>query len=735
MSKRKTFSVIAVIVLAAVFILVAAFNPLPFNEKATADYLSDAKFTEAGSASTLYDLSVNEETLALRVTDKATGETVLQSDNIAPDTEEYDNGLNTTWEKTAYSAVTIYYTNEKIYKPLVDFSGVEINLSSTSDGFSARVKVTEIGLIFTLKVSLDDDGLTVSIPGDSVTENKVAKYPLVSINVYPFMNATRGIRQDGFILVPDGSGAVIDLTRKTLARNPYSARVYGDDYGTSGVVTMAQYGDTPPVTAGYPVFGLADEGKGFTGIITSGAEYSRISAYASGITTDYNFVYPGFIYRESFYMPVDNKGTTITALQEERNSFDAEIRYDILKEATLGSMAAAYRDSLIERGMLPERISGGSAPMKADFLMADNYDDSFGIKTVCATDTAFVQSAFKELADAGVSSVVSGLIGYSKNGVTGAQPKHFPVGSSGSKADYENLSKYAAENNVLLMPVTDYLKAYNGDYTKAGASYSQKDLAMSLGKKILSVRNYKQQTENDDDFLLLHPKASAEYFKDDLKEISDIGFGGIQLDSLGYMLSSSTGNLTVSRSQTIQYYRDMAESASFPLAIERPSEYLYKYADYFVNAPMSGSQYMIALNNVPFIQMALSGYTVFYSGYVNLNKSSDDVISLIEYNVYPAYVFTEKSAYELNRTLSGWVYSSQFDLIKDEAVATYKSVDSALSRVKGALFVDYYTTDNGLKVCVYDNGVSIAVNHGDAEAEFAGQTVKPQGFVVTESEL
>ena len=54
MSKRKTFSVIAVIVLAAVFILVAAFNPLPFNEKATADYLSDAKFTEAGSASTLY---------------------------------------------------------------------------------------------------------------------------------------------------------------------------------------------------------------------------------------------------------------------------------------------------------------------------------------------------------------------------------------------------------------------------------------------------------------------------------------------------------------------------------------------------------------------------------------------------------------------------------------------------------------------------------------------------------
>ena len=54
-------------------------------------------------------------------------------------------------DRTAYSAVTIYYTNEKIYKPLVDFSGVEINLKSTSDGFSARVKVTEIGLIFTLK--------------------------------------------------------------------------------------------------------------------------------------------------------------------------------------------------------------------------------------------------------------------------------------------------------------------------------------------------------------------------------------------------------------------------------------------------------------------------------------------------------------------------------------------------------------------------------------------------------
>lgn len=730
--RRKIAAIAAVCMLAVVFVTAAALYPAPAGGTSGGTSVSvSSGFRRAGSASTRYALAVNEESLAVEVTDTVTGRTVLKSDSVLPDSDEYDNGLNSLWERTAASAVTVYYTNENIYKPLTDFTDVQIELEETSDGFSARVRIGEIGLRFTLTVSLTDAGLTATIPDSSISETREARYPLVSINVYPFMNATRGVRDEGFILVPDGSGSIIDLTQKTLARNPYNARVFGDDLGTSGTTAMQQYGDTPPLTVGYPVFGLSEGGSGYLANILSGAEYSRITAYASGITTDYNFAYAGFIYRQSFYMPVDNHGTTVTRLQSTRNSFDATVRYTILEEATLGAMAAAYRDSLSARGLLPERLAAGSTPLKADFLMADNYDDSFGPKTVRATTPDFVASALNELKTAGAESILTGLIGYSKGGVTGAQPKHFPVGDSGSASDYRRLTAAAETLGVTIMPVTDYVKAYNEDYTKAGGHYSDRDLAMSLGKNILSLRDYKRSDAEGDDFVLLHPTASEKYLNADMSYLSDLGFSGIQFNTLGDSLNSSADNAVYTRSQTMEKYGQMAAQA-MPVAIERPNEYLYKYADYFVNMPTYGSQYMIALESVPFLQMVLSGYTMMYRDYVNLRRDDSDIMTMIEYNVYPSYVFTEISAYDLHRTASSWIFSSRFADLKDDAVETYLAVNEVLGRVRGALFIGYEKRDDGLTLCTYDNGVTVVLNYGTQPAEVGGVTVAAGGYAAVE---
>lgn len=707
----------------------AVFRPAPPEIGAE----SRTRAVAAGSGSERYAMTVDPESLAIRVTDKLTGRVVLNSDNVLPDTETYNNGLNNTWEKFAASAVSIYYTNEKLYKSLLDFTGVQIELRETADGFSAKIKVSEIGLTFTLTAGLVGDTLKISIPFSSIKETRAGKSPLLSIVVYPFMNATRGLRTgDSFLLVPDGCGAIVDLTTQTLAKNFYSGRVYGDDLGVAGTTALKKYGGNPPQKVTFPVFGSADSGTGFVSRIVSGAEYSEIKAYASGITTDYNFVYNTFIYREGYFLPVDNKGTVVSRIQEESNVFDAAIEYTILsdEDASLSGMANAYRSELLHEGALGEKVSG-EVPIKIDFLMADNYDDSFGRKVVKMTDANFVANALKEFKAAGLGPIVSGLSGYSKGGKRASSPRHFGFESkTGSKADYRALNAYAAEAGITVMPITDYIKGDNGDYIQwGGTHYASKDIAMSMGREFVSMKNYTFADSTYDNYRILHPQATARYAAKERDEIGALGFGGIQMNTMGNLLTSSAENYALTRTQAISEYRAIAESAG-TLALEAPAEYLWRYTDYSVDTPVTGSNFMIALDSVPFLQMVTGGYIDSFRDYVNLRTDKKAALNMIEYNVYPAYILTENDPYNLFLTNSFYIFSSMYKDWKPKVIETYKTVAGALGAVRGAAYIGREAPAEDVRVCRYDNGVTIYINYGDSAYTIGDTTVGAMSYKV-----
>ena len=51
-------------------------------------------------------------------------------------------------------------------------------------------------------------------------------YPISAIQILPFFGAAN-LDQTGYIFIPDGSGALIDLNNGKEHYQPFSARVYG----------------------------------------------------------------------------------------------------------------------------------------------------------------------------------------------------------------------------------------------------------------------------------------------------------------------------------------------------------------------------------------------------------------------------------------------------------------------------------------------------------------------------
>ena len=83
------------------------------------------------------------------------------------------------------------------------------------------------------------------------------------------------MEDDGFLFVPDGSGAIINFNNGKTKVDAYSKEVYGED--------ISRRSTNSPITSrtqkiSLPVFGLVSNGSGFLAEITDGAAVASINA-------------------------------------------------------------------------------------------------------------------------------------------------------------------------------------------------------------------------------------------------------------------------------------------------------------------------------------------------------------------------------------------------------------------------------------------------------------------------
>jgi len=662
-------------------------------------------------------LYMNPMNLSLKVENKETG--FVWNSALA----EPDETMNRTWQDFVASAVTIEYLERGTRRGQVSVASEStvVDIVQNGSGFTADLWFEEPQIGLTLIVHMEDDTLLIEVESESIEEEN-PDYTLQVVHLYPFFGAVKNA--PGYIFIPDGSGALIKTDQKTIATQPFSGRIYGEDIGITGVRSVGDL--ILPESISVPVFGIIrEENKnGFIAIIENGSHYAEIQAYPAGITTPYFWVASRFIYRETYHKPLDRKGNVMNVNQEHRNEFDAKIRYAFLtgKDADYTGMALRYRQMLIEQGILQEQDfeNQNDIPIRIEFLAAENERGMLFKNVIPMTTVEQMRGILSNLYERQMERLIVAVRGWSRGGATGASPQHFPFeASTGSENQWLDLIKDFENKNIPIHLYTDYVIAHD-----QGRGYRRDEIAQSISGQLISFPFYH----------MLNPTVTDRTFREQMERFKRYGISNVAVDTLGERLfSAHNEGRTATRAETAQMYEGMFSNFSEQkrFAFYNPNVYLWKQTSHFFDIPMDSSGFLMAAESVPFLQILLRGSIDYYGSLFNFfGNREQEILRHIDYGSYPSFILTYEDPVKLLNTGSGWIYTSQYDVWRDEITRVYTKINEALKHVRGASFTSRVELAGGVVKSAYSNGVLIIVNYAEKDFRYNDILIPAKDFFV-----
>lgn len=677
-----------------------------------------------------YELYFEEQSLSIIVREKKTS-AVMYSTVANPDTKN-----NVTWQNFMKSGVSLEYltgSNVNVNKVSMFTDGIQKETTISDTGFMTKVFVPDLEIGFTLVVELTDTGIIAEIPEESIVEGETHK--VSGFYIYPFLGYSKlGIR-DGYMVIPDGSGAIINLEDNDGEyTQPYSNYIYGENIGIDekNVPTLFKGHNIvkPAENVLMPIFGMVhtDSQIGLLGIVEGGAEYSsKIEAYPNGAVTDYDWITAKFVYRQSYNQSMSQSTGSIVVIQNERNHFDARIRYEFVngEEASYTGLAKTYRNYLLENDALNQVEE--QFKMRLDFLGLEQKDGMIFREDVVMTTVEDIKQIYAELGVEGVTNLLTIYKGWQKDGLAASSPATtFKVDQSiGGKHELLDLLAELEESDVAFYLYNDPLKV-----DSAASTLLKYSVVKKLNKRVHEEETYKDVIEGYN-YLLpskvaeMAAKLESSYVKNNINNImlSEIS---------NTVFSYSIKGKIYDRITTAEAFEGVVAnySDSFNLLLEQPFSYLWQYTDMYVDTPVSGSRYNFVDEDIPFLSIVLKGSLPMYSNYINFEANKQEYfLKLVEQGVLPSFYLTMEDPAELKYTNSSDIYSSCYDLLKNDLMTYYNELEEVYSQISGATIEDHSRVDDLVSV-EYSNGIKVYVNYSTKAKTIDGVTIDALSYKV-----
>ncbi len=678
-----------------------------------------------------FNLYMCEDDLSLVVEDKATGHFMESSPS-------YNDGANNaTWEAYLSSALVLTYIQGNTDTKQADLvkDKVTKKITYTDNGFEAKIYWTKYQFGMTLKVSLTEDGLVATVPDESIIENSNVYVGTVSI--YPCMGVSYLDEKEGYIFIPDGNGALIYLEDNEKRFNAgYSSMIYGNDIGfTESSVANLLWGSYKMLNNQNqtiaPVYGIAhtDDDLAFLAVVEDGAERASIEAQPNGVNVQYNRAYAKFLLRKRYTQPTSNNSTSgsFHLVEEDRSHSDLTVRFLFLtgEEANYGGMANAYRNYLLDNGQLVVQ-EDNSYRTRVDFLGTEREEFLIGTKAVTMTTVEDIEAIYDDLASAGVTNLFSLYKGWQKGGLYNIPITSYKADSKiGGTKELTRLIKDAEAKGISFYLYNEALRI-NPDEQNATFNVVKK-----VNKKRYEEKTYK---EVYDTFVYLTPTRSNALLSKFAKSYTKQGVSNLALAGITNTLFTYTySNTAYSRFQCADTYAAAVAQAdeTLNLVMEQPFAYLWKNTEAFLDMPVYMSNFLYEDESVPFLSIVFKGVMPVYSDYVNFEANKEEFfLKLVETGSYPSFYITQESAAELIYTNSSDIYSSQYDVYREEIIEYTNELKSVYDKVAGAMIIRHEIMDNGVRVVTYSNGIQIYLNYGSASQTVNGVSIDTMSYKV-----
>lgn len=676
-------------------------------------------------------LSLEGKTCNITVTENQSGR-VWSSNPDADYQDEFAVGVNKT-NLFSQIAVSIVTTSNSIKDTNSYVSSIRkgtYEIYKIKDGFRVEYTFSE-GFMIPVQYTISANGLEASILYSGIKEEGEDK--ISTIALLPYFG-TAGTSDNGFLLVPDGSGAVINFNNGKVGSSPYNAKVYGVDESLPNDIVTSR---TEQIYV--PLIGMKKNNGAFIARATEGAAESTVNASVAGINSSFNNIYFSAIYREAQNLSVLNgslgtAGLVMYASEETTDIPRFTVSYDFIdkSEPTLGDMISAAREQMISEGSIPK--IGDKASLYVDLYGGVSKQKSFvgiqyqGVEALTTFKQA--EKLLAKLQNNGAKSLTVGYKNYSNSYFSGkVQCDLTPASQIGGKKGISSLNAFAAKNNIDL-----YFEADFYSFTSGGNGFSKYfDITKSLDLGAVEVYPQKYNTNVPDTSGTPHYMLKPSLFSSAAEKIEKTAnkakIGGIYLTDASNSLSGDYGLGGVKRSSAAINAADAADKLSGKgLMLSSPNYYMWQYMSNAANIPVSSSGHQLFDFDVPMLQMLLKG-SVPYSGYaLNLSNTNDNSYLLhIAYAQNIHYGFMAEDSSKLQSTSLVGLYGLS-DSKLDEAAARAKAADSLYALIKDQYITDY-VFENGVSKTVYSGGVEVLVNYNNSEASHGDTRVPARGWL------
>lgn len=685
---------------------------------------------ELVAESDAYKMYLYEPRLSIILENKETG-AVLESTL----SDELDDGnSNRSWNSYMKSGIvlTAIMKNKGGYQVDLVSSDHTMEVTKTDNGFSAKMYFNEYQLGLTMNVSLEEDDLVVNIPDDSIVEEQEGTY-ISTIIPFPFMGYSFLDDKAGYMLIPDGNGALINLDNKEgRYTTGFSQMIYGSDAGFDDTSVKDKLWDEIDMVRDAneviaPIFGVAhtEEQIGYLAVVEEGEKRASIEAQPNGAMVNYNRCYVNFKVRDTFVQPLNNSNSGVMPSTEaDRTHTDRQVRYMLLsgENVNYSAMATTYRNYLLENKLI--EVKDNSYNTRVDFLGTDREEFLLGTRAVTMTTVENMEELYKQIKEDGVSSLITLYKGWQKGGLYNVPITDYKADRHiGGTSKLTDLIQESAKDNYQIYLYNDALRM----------NPSTNSLNYNMIKKV-NKRTFEEElwAEVYDLFYYLTPAKTVSGIEDFVDSYIKDGVSNLAISGISNTLFSySFKNKFYTRNDTAKNYSEVLDKIDKDtnLMLEKPAAYLWKNTDAFLDMPLGSSDYMYVDEEIPFLSIVLKGVIPMYSDYVNFEANKTEfLLQMVESGVFPSFYLTYEDSSDLIYTNSKDLYSTAFSTYR-ETIAEYdKELREINGVVKDAFITKHEKTDNGVTVVTYSNGVKIYVNYTGTAQTVDDVTVEAMSY-------
>lgn len=606
--------------------------------------------------------------------------------------------------------------------------------------------VTQPAYNVTMILKLEGDDLVVTIPYDQLQFR--SDFPLTELVVLPYMTSEPAT-SDGFMFVPDGSGAIINFNGQK-SQQTYSAKIYGTDY----CMTQIEYVSDPLVN--FPVYGIAVTGRGagdqketlnqsMLAMIEKGESYGVIKANVAG-SLNVNYVYTTFNVIHNEEVNVGNRSTgNIYGFEKELAKDESiSIRYRSLNSANYVDMAKAYRDYYMERnpelksatvsGDLPVAVELVGAINKVQHVLGFPKDRPFALTTYSQ-----MADIVKDLNDSGMTNLSVVLEGWFNDGV-----KHDP-------ADDVSLIRILGGKSAFNKAVSSIQDAGNKLYLKAGFTYVydngwfdsfsyRRDTAKSLSREFMKMKEFSKVwygvDEDSEYYYLANPGYVEKTMRGYVKELKDLGLSNIAYADIGNSLSSDFNrNKTVTREKArdgqVAAMSEAVEGGA-SIVVYDPFDYAIPKANLILDMDVDSAHLSLLDEAIPFFPIVLHGLVEYTGDALNVTADfTNNLLNCAETGAGLYFTFMHNEGMDLAESDFTYLFGANYDSWKEDALKWYQRFKKDFAGTYGAQIEDHQIIASGVRMTKFSNGTTVYVNYRTADYKLEnGDTIPAQDWII-----